>query len=614
MLKEILKYMDIFGTKINFYSDKKQKYYTILGGILSVSSILVCIIIFILKAKEDFSRNLPHTIFSSNIAQQQKKINLEQKNIWIPWRILDSSKQYIDNNSLVYPIISYYYGERKSLKEKFQLKSKKIQYQLCNETTMKNLPSVYNIEVPLNELYCFNSTDLELGGSLNDLFINHLTIEFYLCKNGENYDKKNSICSNTDIINEIIGEKNKLEIEIYYPIVHFEPTNSKKPITIFYNKYFYYISKFSIKIDNLYLQNTILMDESGLFNKYINKLSYWTVGKFEGDFYININTNDTINDLNSLKVYSLHIYLEPSVKKYIRSYKKIDEIISEGLTIIYIFYMVFKKVAKVLKTTEENRRLLELLFENMIIKQNKIIEHLNKLNFYNKIKIQKENDESVQYNYSNSINKSQSRSLFMNNSLKQNKASRNNVDFIRNQPQPKSSFAPRPTPNNDIFSENNPKGSNVDIPPPFKKRKQSLYLYHKSPNFLNLKRNLKRPSEFSSHFSNKLIPKKLFPYKYYFFWVFFKIFDISKKTFCYPKKFVKANVFLGQLLDISTYLSFQKEFQILKYRFLSKDELKYIERNNRINISSSGFIRNMNECLENQKFNILANDNSINYA
>ena len=632
-MEEILKYMDIFGTKLNFYSDKRKKYYTKLGGILSIISILICIITFILVTKDDLSRKFPHIIFSSNIPQQQKKINLEQKNIWIPWRIIDSTKQYIDNNSLIYPIISYYYGERKTLKDVFQIKTKNIQYQLCSETKMKNLPSIYYIQVPLNELYCFNSTDLELGGSLNDLFISYLTIDFYLCKDGENYDINNSNCSSIEKINNIIGEKNTLEIEIYYPIVYFEPANLKKPISIFYNKYFYYINKFSNKINKLYLQNTILTDEHGLIDKSINNLAYWETGRFEGDVYINLNKNDTLKNWDSSKVYSLNIYLESNVKEYIRIYKKLKEIISEVLPILYILYFIFKRITKLFKESEENRRLLELLFENMLIKQNKIIEHINQLNLNNEIKNKKQN-ESSQQNNSSSLNKSQSKSILMSNSLKQNQISKSNVDLFRNPP--KSSFAPKPLPKNDTDNLFDASNSNVIsftsncIRPiftphhktniannfyfPFKGRKQSVIINDRIPNPLFLSRNMKFQSEGPSRVSTKLIPRKLFPYKYYLFWAFFKTLDISKRTFCFPKKFVKANLFLGQLLDISSYLWTQKEFQILKYHFLSKDELRYIEKNIKINISASTYIRNMDECIENKKLNILADDYSINYT
>ena len=42
--KEILECFDLFGTKMGFYAEGKPKFYTALGGILSIISILISIV------------------------------------------------------------------------------------------------------------------------------------------------------------------------------------------------------------------------------------------------------------------------------------------------------------------------------------------------------------------------------------------------------------------------------------------------------------------------------------------------------------------------------------------------------------------------------------------
>ena len=73
------------------------------------------------------------------------------------------------------------------------------------------------------------------------------------------------------------------------------------------------------------------------------------------------------------------------------------------------------------------------------------------------------------------------------------------------------------------------------------------------------------------------------------------------------KKFVKANLFINQLMDVSSYIILQREFQVLKKKILSKEKFNLVEKNKKININSKTFIREVNECLEKKKFNILAN-------
>ena len=47
LLSEILKYLDLFGTNFNFYTERNRKFYTPFGGILTLLSIFVGILVFI---------------------------------------------------------------------------------------------------------------------------------------------------------------------------------------------------------------------------------------------------------------------------------------------------------------------------------------------------------------------------------------------------------------------------------------------------------------------------------------------------------------------------------------------------------------------------------------
>ena len=85
----ILEYLDMFGTKLTFYSDKKSKLYTLNGGILSIISIISCIICFILFSFDDLNRKFPITTTSSIPSEGYRKVKFGKEKIWIPWRIVD---------------------------------------------------------------------------------------------------------------------------------------------------------------------------------------------------------------------------------------------------------------------------------------------------------------------------------------------------------------------------------------------------------------------------------------------------------------------------------------------------------------------------------------------
>ena len=70
----ILKYLDLFGTRCTFYSDKMPKLYTVTGGIFSIFSILLFFLIFIVYSLDDIQRKFPITTTSYIPSEGYKKI------------------------------------------------------------------------------------------------------------------------------------------------------------------------------------------------------------------------------------------------------------------------------------------------------------------------------------------------------------------------------------------------------------------------------------------------------------------------------------------------------------------------------------------------------------
>ena len=80
--------------------------------------------------------------------------------------------------------------------------------------------------------------------------------------------------------------------------------------------------------------------------------------------------------------------------------------------------------------------------------------------------------------------------------------------------------------------------------------------------------------------------------------------DPSKYCF-FSSRFAKIYTFLCQLFDITTYLSFQREFNALK-RIFSENSINLIEKTQKININSNSFLKEITDCIGEHKFYILA--------
>ena len=59
------------------------------------------------------------------------------------------------------------------------------------------------------------------------------------------------------------------------------------------------------------------------------------------------------------------------------------------------------------------------------------------------------------------------------------------------------------------------------------------------------------------------------------------------------------------MYDITSYLALQREFNALK-KILNEKNLKIIEKFKKINVNYSNFLPEINDCIQNKKFHILA--------
>ena len=244
LYSEILKYIDCFGTKFNFYIEKKRKLYTPFGGILSLFSFIFGTIFFILMNKDELQHNVP--LSSTSVIQEDiHNIQFIQEKIWIPWHIRDYSGNLVNFTGILYPIIYYYKGVKNKTDDKFNLEYTLLNYRLCNETPMINNSDLFIIDYPLDQLYCIDMDVLDIGGSWNYDFINYVEFDLYICKNGEDYEENNINCTSYNDLIKGSEVSNSLEIDIYYPLIHYQPTNKTNPIFIKYNTYFYLMSRYS---------------------------------------------------------------------------------------------------------------------------------------------------------------------------------------------------------------------------------------------------------------------------------------------------------------------------------------------------------------------------------
>ena len=154
-------------------------------------------------------------------------------------------------------------------------------------------------------------------------------------------------------------------MDIYFPIVQYQPNNKTYPLIVIYRQHFYHISRYTNKIERLYLQQNILTDDLGWILKKESNYSYWGLNTINDDTYFNGEEKDLLIEGSNSRLYSFNIYLKPEVNHYKRNYKKLHFIISDFFPMAYIIFIVMKNISKIFKKAESNKKIMELLFENL---------------------------------------------------------------------------------------------------------------------------------------------------------------------------------------------------------------------------------------------------------
>ena len=566
-IKRLLKICDLYGTRFHWNIGYKPKYYTYYGGIFSILSLLSWILIFIVFGLEDFKRTHPIINTSTVPPNGYKNIKFGKQKLYLPWRIVDYDEKPLNHKGILYPKIYYftskYNDETGAMKTNYTL----IDYKLCNETSMKDLGKEFLLDIAIDNLYCIDMEDLNMGGSWNAEFMNYVRFDLYLCKDGIDYNESNKNCTKYKEFEDLHGEDNSWFFELLYPVVQFQPTEQNIPVLILYKTYYYIFSRYSNKLDRIYLQEHILEDEQGWVLNNPHNMSYWGTYSIGGENYVT-GEKDILKKGSNSRLYSLKIYLNLGITYYTRKYKKIYEILSEIFPIIRAITSFFSLLSDMMNELNSSKKLNEFIIG--IDKKKKKVKNKNS------IKIFQEMNPFNNSNKNNNILKKVNAYTFK--SEEQNKKS----IFLNNLDDSSKLHCFPHSINNNINKK--------DIKSSKKSTNSIMFALKKNlinNNNININNNNINTNNFNYVSSNKNkinnfenIEKITFPLSYYLLGFFLiKIRAKKFKSSFINEKFSKSFIFYSRLIDISTYITLYKQFEMLKKIVLNKQKTNEEELN-----------------------------------
>ena len=602
---DFLRYCDFFNVKYNFNYEHKINI-TIFGGLMGITFIIISIIVIIILSIDDIRKLNPITTKSEIPGGDFRVVNLKESNIYIPWRLITYEEKFINHTGILYPSITLIEG---NLDENIgmDLKVHNLNYTLCNETSMINITDQYEIDTPLNELFCIEQNDIPFGGSWLSDKLFYLEVNLFLCENGIRYNASDSRC--TPLQDIVKFTNTTLLFEFFYPNVQFQPTDHDIPMRVIYKNYYYRLSSYTYKLERLYIQENILNDDTSLITTKSKNNSCWGVSTFYGDTYFWQEEQDPLVKSNSSVLFSLDIYMDQGHIYYTRSYKKIFVIISNVFPIVNFLLIIFYRLTVWVKSAFAKQSIVEMIFEN-----SKIFK--NKKKFYLNIENNTNNNNNMKQRNTIYINK---RTKFEDNlKINKDKMIPKKINSINNM-HIRDNCSANKEPNKSIMKKtvdhNYKDDSHLELFNAFSIKKlikskerngNNKYLSDIDEKSNNVNKDNKDNS------NEEYIPKKkkksLFPLFYFFMDIFLDELDKPRSFCCLDKKYLIVYNFMGVLFDISSYVSLFKYFNI--YKTVFSEELKSLNINRfvkKININN----REMMATLENKVLSIDSENNGI---
>ena len=596
---KFLRYCDFFDVKFHFYIDGQPTNNTIFGGAMNICFLISCLLTFLLFSLDDLKRLNPITTKSEIPGGEIRVVNYHNSKIWIPWRMVTYEEKFVDHRGILHPIVSLIEG-RWNDSFGMDLTYRTLNYKLCNETSMANKTEEYQIDVPLNELFCLEDDDVPWGGSWYGNILYYIEVNLFLCEGGINFNLSDPRCTK---MTDLLQHKNTSWLfEFYYPVVQFQPTNFDIPMAVIYRSYYYRLSQYANKVERIYIQENILSDDKSLLGAKTYNSSYWGITNIYGDSYFMPNGIDPLVKSTSSRLYSLVIYMDQGIIYYTRTYKKMFSILSDVFPILNFLLLVFKRFTRYVKLTFAKKKTSELLFENVKDKH-------QKKNFFNG------NNKNIKNGESNNINKYE-RIINHNSSIYNFKTDSKKIDYrnsnskeYNNTIEKRSSYLVFNRNDNNSQSKNQLNDVNLlgilNMKQLLKKRNTLIegkrnyqaFDFSKLGNESKISKILKKEKN-----------KELFPTFYFFMDIFIDKLIRPKSFCCMNKKYFIVYNFMGQIFDISSHILLVKNFNIFQnFLFLEfnlGNKLENYKIDKRININNEKLMKEINNDLNDKTCDI----------
>ena len=333
-----MKNFDIFGFRASFNIDSKESFQTKIGGILTISLVLIYSALLYFYGKEMFDQKFP---FGYEEVKYHKTNSpdfywdLKENKFFVGFEVMDYNSSSLDKNEYLFPLFMLLKYEWKN--GVLISTSNYIPTMKCNYTDSTVLERTSHLK--LENYFCPNFTGVEnakMGGDYDSETSYVLNFELSMC----NADR--SICNDIKKTSQFL-DNNMVFINTIYSDITYEKSNIKKPFTTKLELKFGFVNTLKSLWEDIYFAKFDLEDDVGYILSDIEKIQGF--GKVKYDSYSDIRSppSQEIINRNNFAFYSCNIHHAVTQYNFKRWFEKIPDVLAKSLGLIEAIKLFLSK-------------------------------------------------------------------------------------------------------------------------------------------------------------------------------------------------------------------------------------------------------------------------------
>lgn len=366
-MKELIKFVDIFGQPISLTLNKYKSSKTIFGGLLSIFMMALLLSMFIVTAQDLFNRSNPQVAVESVNLKELPEIYLD-KNLMPLALALTSDSNLVFNKPEYFKYnFSVLWGNTsESLTETFYdlTECRKEFFPLIsNETYESSLISDY---------MCVQDQNVSIWGSWQESSISYVSLSVRMCQNKT--DTSGPPCASEEEISRFL-RKNSVFFTFLFQDSIINTGLSENPVEYTVKSMYSSLKQETYKIIEVYLKNQTLLSDDGFIFKSSNIFE-----TFKYDYH----TYDDSNLLENKILVEIIVQLSKNKSIIKRRYQKIQEVLAGVGGLGNLLNTTFIIISYLFSTVRMHEALLNEIYDYDI-------ERVHKINI-KKIKTHSENN------------------------------------------------------------------------------------------------------------------------------------------------------------------------------------------------------------------------------